>query len=46
MDTFFASPGPWGGGEKCSLFVGSNVENIIQQSQKEFSPHWLYRPRS
>lgn len=43
MDTFFASPGPWGGEEKCSLFVGSTVENIIQQSQKEFSPRWLYR---
>lgn len=47
MDTSFASPGPWGGGEKCSsLFVGSAIENIIQQSQKEFSPRWLYRPRS
>lgn len=31
-----------GGREKCTfLFVGSTIEKIILQSQKEFSPRWL-----
>lgn len=42
VDTFFAFPGLWGRqGEVLFSLWGSTIENIILQSQEEFSPCWL-----